>query len=75
MAVYTFSREVGASGWNVPNKNRDFLKNEIIAAGLSGLQRIDCDDSVVNITFSSDLNAGDQTTLTTVVATHKTGPV
>jgi len=69
---YVYSREVGASGWNVENINRPGLRTEIENAGLVGLERIDCDGSVVTITFMAAI---DEPTLAAVVEAHKTDPV
>ena len=74
--TYNYSREISGAGWNINNKNRPLtLAQEIDAAVIPGLMRIDCNGANVDIKFSAALDGTQKTLLDTVVATHKTDPI
>ena len=77
MAIYSFTRELSGA-YNINNRARVdgngdviHLWSEIETALPGKTSKVNCNGINVDITSVSDLSAGDQTTLATVVSNHK----
>ncbi|KKN68364.1 hypothetical protein LCGC14_0452400 [marine sediment metagenome] len=78
MAIYSFTRELELGAYNINNRARVdgngdviHLWGEIETALPGKTSKMTCNGINVDITSVSDLSAGDQTTLATVVSDHK----